>query len=323
MNSQLREIFKKAVEKRASDIYFLPKKDSYTISYATQGFHLKQMSFQFEIVRQWLNYLKFKANMALSEHRRPQLGSWIYEAGKEKIFCRLSTVGDFLDNESLVVRLIYGQKEEKAGYFFSDQWTKIMQACNKRGLVLFAGPMGSGKTTSMYQFARQMKNKQVLCIEDPIEIHEPNFLQLQVNEKAEMTYSELLKVALRHHPDAFIIGEIRDEKTAQAVIKAALSGHLIFSTVHAQDAGGVITRLQNLGVSKDEILQAVQMVSYQRLLPTIDGNSKVLFDQIDNLEIRKGNYCLLRMTEEWSERLEICVKNKWISNETKKQFSKG
>ena len=240
MQSELRTILAKAIKQRASDIYFLPKDDYFSVGFSLAGKYCFQSKLPLVVGQQCLNYLKFKADMSLSEQRRPQLGAWVYKWQGEVIFCRLSTVVDFLNRESLMIRLIYDGVKQQQGYFFSDQWELVRTACQKRGMIIFAGPMGSGKTSAMYYFARQLQDKQVLCIEDPIEIYEPDFLQLQVNDKALMGYADLLKVALRHHPDVFIIGEVRDEGTAQAVVRAALSGHLILTTVHARSALGVV-----------------------------------------------------------------------------------
>ena len=322
MQLELKKIFIDAISQRASDIYFLPRTNGFQVAFALKGKYCLQRQIDEASGLQWLNYLKFKANMSLSEHRRPQLGAWVYPSKEGLVFCRLSTVGDFLDRESLVIRLIYNSVADNQGYFFADQWQQINKACQRRGMVILAGPMGSGKTTALYHFARQLKDRQVLCIEDPIEMYEPNFLQLQVNDKAAMDYAALLKVALRHHPDVFIIGEIRDEKTAQAVLKAALSGHLILTTVHAQSAFGVIKRLENLGLSRADLSQTVQLVSYQRLLPTLDGGFKVLFDQLTSQELSEGKFTQM-MSKKWGDRLEKCYQNRWISEATKKKFQAG
>lgn len=215
----------------------------------------------------------------------------------------------------------------KKTIFFEEQIYTLQKACIKNGLIVFSGPMGSGKTTTMYNLARKLANeKHVMSIEDPIEIYEPNFLQLQVNNKAQMSYSELLKVALRHHPDVFLIGEIRDNMTAKVAINAALSGHLILTTVHARNVYGVYQRLKNLGISDEELQQTMQVISYQRLIPTIDGGAKVLFDQIEGKDLDKdiiqGNI-QSRMTKDWREKLEYCYLNNWINKESFETFIEG
>ncbi|GEN48036.1 competence type IV pilus ATPase ComGA [Ligilactobacillus pobuzihii] len=326
MNQSIIELFEEAIRRHVSDIYLLPRQKDYVISFyqATKFKLYKKVTT--DQARQIINFLKFKSDMSISERRRPQLGSWSYSYQNTKIFCRFSSVGTFLDQESLVIRLIYHNISASDGYFFQKQFQQISAACKKRGLVLFSGPMGSGKTTSMYTFAQQLTDKLVMTIEDPVEIYEPRFLQLQVNDKADMSYEKLLVAALRLHPDVFLIGEIRNEQTAAIAIKAALSGHLVLSTVHAQNVYGVFLRLLNLGVSQYDLEQTVQLVSYQRLIETTSQGPKVLFDilPLDGLswnEIRQKKRG--EMTDEWNKKLVQCVKERKITVQTQEKYSCG
>lgn len=121
----------------------------------------------------------------------------------------------------------------------------IKKVAQSRGLIITSGPTGSGKTTTMYEVAKSMsQNKVVMTIEDPVEVHEPSFLQAQVNNEAGIDYQSLLKAALRHRPDILIIGEIRDQGTARLAVDAALSGHLVFATIHAKSTLQTISRLE-------------------------------------------------------------------------------
>lgn len=328
MDSVLHKILTDAMDKKASDVSFLPQKNSYLVKFCVAGRFEAYDEFDFERASQWIGFLKYRADMSLSEQRRPQLGSWELEHNGRTVYCRLSTVGDFLNRESLVVRLIYQEELQKTKKcFYIDQWDRLFSACQKRGLILLSGPMGSGKTTTMYELARKMTDKQIMCIEDPVEIAEPRFLQVQVNEKAKMSYYDLLKVALRHHPDIFIIGEIRDELTAKTAVNAALSGHLVLSTVHATSVYGIWQRMINLGISSEELEHTMRLASYQRLIPRKNGGSSVLFDflDIDELEesIRENSGKNRQMTKEWEERLGICVKNGEIAEETASMFLQG
>jgi len=152
---------------------------------------------------------------------------------------------------------------------------------------LFSGPMGSGKTSLMYALGRQLSlNKKVMCIEDPIEIVEDNFLQLQVNDEAGMTYEELIKTSLRHRPEVLIIGEIRDQQTAQQAIQAAICGYTVMTTIHGKSKYSVIQRLQQFGVDKEEIINAVNFISYQRLVPT-NLDLELFIDTVNNSEIKE------------------------------------
>ncbi|KRN89969.1 competence type IV pilus ATPase ComGA [Ligilactobacillus ceti] len=319
MQSKVEKLIQDAISQKAMDIYFLPTMEGYIVSYSVQGQRIIQKEISGLLGQQIINYLKFKGNMSLSEKRRPQLGADYYQAPQGRVYLRYSTVGNFLDQESMVIRLLYPQQTEQLAVFYDDQWQRLEKACLRRGLILFSGPMGSGKTTTMYYFAKKFQEQAILCIEDPVEIQEPAFLQLQVNEKAGMTYPNLLKVALRHHPDIFIIGEIRDEQTAKVAITAALSGHLVLSTVHAKSAQGVLQRLLNLGLTRDEIEQAVQLVSYQRLIPTQTAELKILFEQITAHDFQGST----EISADWGERIEQCYQSGWISQKDKEKYYNG
>ncbi|GBG94609.1 competence protein ComGA [Ligilactobacillus salitolerans] len=308
MDEEVAKLLNAAIAVHASDIYLLPKKAEYQIAFYLEGRFQIQQELSLVQAQRLINFLKFKADMNLSERRRPQLGAWTYQDLQQQVFCRLSSVGAFLGAESLVIRLIYPSLTA-TGYFFPEQFEQIKAACKQRGMVLFAGPMGSGKTTAMYSFAQSFKEQLIMTIEDPVEIYEPNFLQLQVNDKADMSYESLLNAALRLHPDIFIIGEIRNERTAALAVRAALSGHLVLSTVHAKNVYGVYARLVNLGISKFDLEQTVQLVSYQRLIETTGPMPKVLFDLLTLQDVswqqieakKKGG-----MTDEWKNRLISC-----------------
>lgn len=150
-----------------------------------------------------INYLKFTSDMDISEYRRPQVGARNFSFQKQQINLRLSSLGNYANQESLVIRLIYPLRNLVTNDLKEQQWQDIM---NQRGLILFSGPTCYGKTTSMYQLTKKYSNnKIVLAIEDPVEIIEPQFLQVQVNERAQMNYANHIKTSLRHRPDILIL----------------------------------------------------------------------------------------------------------------------
>ena len=151
--------------------------------------------------------------------------------------------------------------------FWFDQLPELKKKLAGRGLYLFAGPVGSGKTTLMHALAQEcFADQQVMSIEDPVEIKQDNMLQLQLNDQIGMTYDNLIKLSLRHRPDLLIIGEIRDKETARAVVRASLTGVTVFSTIHAKSVRGVYERLLELGVSEEELKIVLQGICYQRLI---------------------------------------------------------
>ncbi len=314
------------VSRRIADLYVLPFKHYYRLMVAEQG----QLKLFKEVPQDYgcrlIAYLKYRADMAVSEHRRPQLGAMNWHCGPEKINLRLSSVGDYQGRESLVVRFIYQLTDDRYHLLFPQQWQELKALLHRRGLILFAGPMGSGKTTTMYHLARELASKQiVMTIEDPVEINEPQFVQLQINELAGMDYQQLLRLGLRHRPDVFIIGEIRDPQTAMMTVQAALSGHLVLGTVHARDAFGVIARLIQLGVSPYYLEQVMTGVCYQRLLMRTDGTPAVLFDQlsgtalISEVQKQQGR----GMTDAWTQYIEQAVALEQITPEKAARYQNG
>jgi competence protein ComGA len=224
-----------------------------------------------------LAHFKFLAGMNTGEKRRTQLGSCWYDLGEQVDAVqsassenqylrrlRLSTVGDFEGRESLVIRILH-EGTAQLDFWFDEE--KLAQLHFSRGLYLFAGPVGSGKTSLMMDLARrEFGQRQVLTIEDPVELVDGDFLQLQVNEQIGNSYDELIKLSLRHRPDLLIVGEIRDKETARAVLRASLTGYTVFSTVHARSVAGVWMRLLELGLSEWELKNSLQSVIYQRLI---------------------------------------------------------
>lgn len=324
--NQFSNYITQCIESKTSDLYILPNETGYRVMFNSQIQLTTLDQLNKEEGNQLITYLKYRANMAVSEHRRPQVGAILWEIKQQKINLRLSSVGDFKGNESLVVRFIYPLAQLKNQQLVPQQWSQLEQIISRRGLVLFSGPMGSGKTTTMYQLAQHCCQSQiVMTIEDPVEIQEPNFIQLQVNDRAQMNYEQLLKVGLRHRPDVFIIGEIRDEVTAKMAVKAALSGHLVMATVHAQNTFGVVNRMLQLGVAPEYLEQVIQGICYQRLLPMTNDQFAVLYDLLSDakLELAFDKTNKGMMTSEWEQQLEQCKHENKITKTTAQKYRWG
>ena len=285
--SQMQKTFYKLIvaasERHASDIYIWPDSDGFQVIYYSATGIEKVHHFNMKIGEALIRHIKFSAHMDISEVRRPQLGRWHYLIGQQSLHLRVSSVADFLNRESIVIRLIYDMQDNILDWQPKHQLNELADLLKlKQGLILLAGKMGSGKTTTLYHVAtNHLDNQMVLTIEDPVELVAPEFLQLQVNNAAHMGYEQLLKLALRHHPDIMIIGEIRDAETAHIVVQAALSGHLILSTVHAMSIKGIWYRLRAFGVPIDLLNQVVVGLGYQEMM-TRDNQSYV------NLKMASG-----------------------------------
>ncbi|MDH6365556.1 competence protein ComGA [Enterococcus sp. PF1-24] len=258
-------LIQKGSEKNWQDIYILPEGEGYKVYYRIGGQRLFLQKLLSSEAQQLISRFKYLGRMDVGEKRKAQLGAITYGINGERLRLRLSTVGDYLQRESLVIRLLFQFGNQKASYALKAQPQKIAQYLTRRGLYLFSGPVGSGKTTLMYKLAKTFSG-QIITIEDPVEIEEPAFLQLQTNDKIAQDYDALIRLSLRHHPDVLIIGEIRDEATAKAAIRSALTGHYVFATIHARELASVEARLLELGQSHSEISECLQGVIYQEML---------------------------------------------------------
>nr|WP_290123186.1 competence type IV pilus ATPase ComGA [Apilactobacillus ozensis] len=302
-----------AFDDNISDIYILPVGNSYEVKFRRAHFNELYVQLSSSKAQQLINFCKYISNMSVSEHRRPQMGSIIRKIKSKKIYLRFSSVGDFQNRDSIVIRVLYSS--EKNDYY--DELNNPIKMLSKQnlsnGIVLFAGPTGSGKTTSIYNIAKYYgKNKMVMTIEDPIEIHEENFLQLQVNENSNMKYEDLLKVGLRNRPDIFIIGEIRDENTAAVAVKAALSGHLVLSTIHANSHIGVIKRLLKLGINNDYLKYAINSIIYQKLVPSNNDNMYLMATMSTNQELFYDKKTDNHYSQEWNKKLDVLLQSQKI-----------
>lgn len=281
--NMVNNLLTEACANRISDVYFLPKKNTYVIEAKNSLVDYVVAELDYDETFAIMNFLKFNSGLDISERRRAQKGSFEYTYQNIGIHVRVSTVGDFLNRESLVIRLIYPQAQITEADV--DLINYLLPFASQKGMMVFSGPMGSGKTSLMYALARVAgSNKKVMCIEDPIEIVEENFLQLQVNEEAGMTYEELIKTSLRHRPEILIIGEIRDAKTAQQATQAALCGYTVLTTIHGKSKYSVLQRLKQLGVSDFEILNSINLISYQRLIP-LQNRLQLFTDMLDHQKI--------------------------------------
>ena len=311
-----------AINKHSSDIFFLMRGVNLVVRFRTIIGIEKQAEYSIKEGKEMINFLKFAAQMDIAEHRRPQVGAFEYDFKGQMYYLRLSSIGDFNDHESLVIRIIYQISTGK--YFFDEQIENLKTLAQRRGLIVTSGPTGSGKTTTMYNLAKMIgQNQMVMTIEDPVEIHEISFLQTQVNMTAEITYSKLLEAALRHRPDILIIGEIRNAVTARLAIDAALSGHLVFATVHAKSTLQTISRLESLNINTADLYNCLTAVSYQRLLPTNTGFACLM--DIDSghqlqADISKHKRCDY---VNWHQNLVRLKERKRISEQVFEQFQAG
>lgn len=264
-------ILRRAVQLGASDIHIIPRKHHPLIQYRVDNRLLPFKWLDPQQADRVISHFKFLSSMDIGEKRRPQSGSMTFVLNKETIGLRLSSL-PAAGTETLVIRLLPNQSIlplDQLSLFPSTAQKILALLQHSHGLMIFTGPTGSGKTTTLYSllhYAKEFIHRNIITLEDPIENLSEEVLQVQINEKAGVSYSVGLKAALRHDPDIIMVGEIRDAETAKIAVRASLTGHLILTTMHTRDAEGAIYRLLEFGISLTEIKQTLIAISAQRLL---------------------------------------------------------
>lgn len=291
IQSKLVSILKRAHELKASDIHFVMKQEQMLIEFRVGSFMVPHDFLTLTEYHSLLAYIKFQASLSLMHPKQPQSGLLTLQNQDVTYYCRVSILPT-QHYQSLVLRLInhhYQKQLDEIPYFHRNLYGLQEMAKKQAGLLLISGPTGSGKTTTTYaliDYLKQELGKSIVTIEDPVEYQQPDIIQMQVNEMMGMTYDVGIKEILRHDPDVIIIGEIRDSQTARQALRAAFTGHLVISTVHAKNVIGTINRLLDLGLSLQELEQGLIGVANQRLIK-FDDDQKALFELCydDHLDI--------------------------------------
>jgi len=279
------EIFLEAVNERASDIHVEPFEDRLAIRYRIDGV-LHDASVPAQISRfqaAIISRIKIMASLNIAEKRLPQDGRIKLRAGNRQIDVRVSVI-PMLFGEGIVMRLL-----DKSQVLFTlpqlgmaeDTFHRFEDLIARpHGILLVTGPTGSGKTTTLYAALQAIVSPEikVLTVEDPVEYHLDGVNQIQVHPKVGLTFARGLRHILRHDPDVVMIGEIRDLETAEAAIQAALTGHLVFSTLHTNDAASAATRLLDMGVEPFLVTSTLEAAMAQRLVRTICTECKEAYD---------------------------------------------
>lgn len=286
------QLLLKAFQLNVSDIYIQPTHKNYRIFLRKYGKLTSLTAIPNDLGSRMISYFKFLASLDISEKRKPQSGSFQKSIQNHLYSFRVSTLPSVFHRESLVIRLLLQNSTIPLSSLCYNQKSaeKLQQLVNyQQGLLIISGATGTGKTTSLYSlvnYCSETLGRQVITLEDPVEKSYSHFLQIQVNEKAGITYASGLKAILRHSPDVIMIGEIRDEETAQIAVRAALTGHLVLSTLHAKDTVNCIFRLMDLGISLEQLRQAIIGLVSQCLIQIKKDKLVALFEILSdkNLE---------------------------------------
>ncbi len=268
-----------AFDQRASDIHIEPCREQGRVRFRIDGLLHDVYQFPPQVTTAVVSRLKSLGRMNVAEKRKPQDGRINMKTAGVEVELRLSTLPTAF-GEKLVMRIFDPQvllKDfDQLGLSADDQqrWQTMTRQAN--GIILVTGPTGSGKTSTLYSTLRQLATREVnLCtVEDPIEMVEPAFNQMQVQHNIDLTFASGIRALLRQDPDIIMIGEIRDQETAEMAIQAALTGHLVLSTLHTNDAPSAISRLQELGIAHYLIKATLIGVMAQRLVRVLCPHCK-------------------------------------------------
>ncbi len=296
-----------AVKVGASDIHVEPSETKVLIRYRIDGDLQEKASFDISFFPTIATRIKILADIDIAEKRIPQDGHITKMIGNDKYDFRVSTLPT-IHGEKFVIRVLDKKifSMSLAELHFTEDVNKTIGKIlhHPHGIILLTGPTGSGKTTTLYSFLRELNkpNVNIITVEDPVEYSMEAINQIQINNKADLTFASSLRSILRQDPDIIMVGEIRDEETAQIAIRAAITGHLVLSTLHTNEAPGAITRLIDMGVPEYLVADALVAVISQRLVKRLcprckrpvkptDDQARVLGFKDKNQVIYEANGC--------------------------------
>lgn len=305
----LDQVMRSAIQKQASDIHIEHYENNIRLRFRIDGVLEIESTLEKQYHASLISRLKILANLDISEHRLPQDGYLKWQEHD----CRLSLCPT-IHGEKAVLRLLKSREKlltmDELG-LLPLQKRQFLNAIEKpQGLILVTGPTGSGKSATLYAALHHLNqtHKNIYTLEDPVEIQLPGLNQIHIHEKSGLTFAKTLRSLLRQDPDIIMIGEIRDEETAQIACKAALTGHLVLATLHTNSALETIVRLTQMGVKPYEISHALQAIIAQRLVRKLKTNH--------TYQGRTGIYEILVMTEAW----QMCMDTQLSLSDLKKQM---
>jgi general secretion pathway protein E len=272
-------LLQQALRSRASDIHIEPLDDKLQVRFRVDGVLQDAMSLPLKLHAALLSRIKVVGGMNIAERRRPQDGRFTAKIDNQELDIRVATANT-VHGETAVLRILpkHGELLELSSLgFLPDSLEKFQKILKLPwGMILLGGPTGSGKTTTLYASINQLNRAEmnILTIEDPVEFYFEGINQFQVNVKAGMTFADGLRSFMRLDPDVILVGEIRDTETARIATQAALTGHLVFSSIHANDAVGVLFRLIDLGIEPFYLGTALVCCISQRIVRRICPHCK-------------------------------------------------
>jgi general secretion pathway protein E len=270
----INDLLEKAASLDASDIHIEPNGNSLRVRYRVDGILQAGINIHRSMQQQIISRIKILGDMDISEQRLPQDGRTFIKIGNREFDLRISIIPTF-HGEKTVIRLLDRKKTalplEELGLAEDDleYYRKMIE--KPQGMVIVCGPTGCGKTTTLYSSLEKINKEaiNIITIEDPIEYQLPGINQMQVNQKTGLTFARGLRGILRQDPDVIMVGEIRDTETAVIAVQAAMTGHLVFTTLHTNDSAGAAERLKDMGIEPYLISSTLNCVISQRLVRKI------------------------------------------------------
>ncbi len=294
MEQRLLAILRLAVKNNASDIHFSQKYDQVEIFMRINDVirKVKKKEGDDRLIR----YLQYCSNLDIGMLNTPQTGQFEKLIDDNVLSLRFAVINTYnstngvlrILNSNLKVNADNLSKIENQNKYFKELLKK------DNGLVLFSGATGSGKTTTLYSLLKSVEGSIIYTIEDPIEVVSDKFVQLQINEKIGFDYEAGIKQVMRHDPDIIMIGEIRDDKAAKMALRAANTGHLVLSTIHASSCASSISRMVDLGVSEEYLYEMLLCLVHQKMIINRSGEKTVIYEimtkkEIDYFRLNKKN----------------------------------
>lgn len=279
----LDDLLQQALLQGASDVHFESGEDFFRARFRIDGILRVAATPALTLRDAVVSRIKVLARMDIAEKRLPQDGRIQYPHLGQTVDLRISSLPTVY-GEKIVVRILNYSRERPSlaalGYE-PDERAKLIQALGQpHGLILMTGPTGSGKTLSLYSCLELLNRHEIniSTVEDPSEIHLPGANQVNINERAGLTFASALRALLRQDPDVIMVGEIRDLETAEIAIQAAQTGHLVLSTLHTNDATGTLARLRHMGIAAFNVAASVSLVTAQRLVRRLCEHCKQAMD---------------------------------------------
>ncbi len=286
-------LISKAVRENASDIHIEPEEDKLRIRYRVHGIMREEASPPKTMQNELVSRIKIASNLDVSEKRLPQDGRLMMQVDGANIDLRISTLPT-IHGEKVVIRVLDRRnllmKFEQLGFnkTIETAWKNVIH--QPEGLILISGPTSSGKTSTLYATLQEVNSieKNIITVEDPVEYSLPLIIQIQINEKAGLTFPSTLRAMLRQNPDIIMLGEIRDPETARMAVRSSLTGHLVLSTIHTNDAPSSISRLMDMGIESYLVAAGLKGVLAQRLVRVNCPDCLVQYKPTEQILVRAG-----------------------------------